>query len=221
MKHGETASPAAALSRLFDAEREVRRVSAQLLRGSPRELLVALRAAVVDAKRQHEEEASLRLVRVVPLLGELEGPEAVDLLIDVLDSDVGEARWVAGEELRDLAFDRFKEVALGLERALARLPHDAVALTELPLVVAEIPEPGVSKLLQRFLEHPSPDVVAAGLEATVTLGDPRMAQAVERLVDDARRVSVEDEEGEVDDVTLGELAKDALRMLEGGADDDA
>ena len=196
-------------------------MSAELLRGKPRDLLGALRTAVVDAKKQPEEEAALRMVRLVPLLGELEGPDAVDLLIDILDADAGEARWAAGEELRDLAFDRFKEVALGLERALARLPEDAVALTELPFVVAEIPEPGVAKLLGMVLAHANAEVVAAGLEAAVTLGDPRMAPAFERLAADTRRVHMEDEEGEVDDVTLGELAKDALKMLQGGADGDA
>lgn len=221
MKPRESASPSAALSRLFDAEREVRRISAELLRGKPRELLDALTAAIADAKRQPESEAALRLVRVAPLLGELEGPGAVDALIDVLDAESGEARWAAGEELRELAFDRFKEVALGMERALARLPHDAVALTELPFVVTEIPEPGVAKLLAKFLEHPSPDVVTAGLEAAVELGDPRIKPAIERLLDDTRQVSMEDEDGEVDEATVGELAADALDMFDGGDDGDA
>ncbi len=221
MKHREPASPSAALSRLFDAEREVRRVSAELSRVRPRDLLVALRAAIVDARQQAEAEAALRLVRIVPLLGELEGPEAVDLLIDVLDSDVGEARWAAGEELRDLGFERFKEVALGLERALERLPDESIALVELPLVIAEIPEPGVSRLLQRFLAHPVADVVAAALEAATMVADPRVTDAVRRLVDDTRRVDMEDEEGEVADGTIGELARDAMEMFEGGAADDA
>lgn len=219
MKGPDKPSAASSLTRLFDAEREVRKVSAELLRGKPKELVTALRAAVVDAKKQREEEASLRLVRVSSLLGELEGPDAVDLLIDVLDADAGEARWAAGEELRDLAFDRFKEVALGLERALKRLPPDAIALTELPFVVAEIPEPGVAKLLGMFLAHPNAEVVAAGLEAAVMLGDPRMADTFKTLLDDKRLVHVEDEEGEGDDVTIGVLAADAISMLEGGGDE--
>ena len=52
-----------------------------------------------------------------------------------------EARAVAGEELENIAFERFKEVALGIERALARLPKDSPALTELPYLLAEVAEP--------------------------------------------------------------------------------
>ena len=136
---------------LFDAERSVRRLHAQLAKTDPSVLLNALGNAVETALKEHEDEAALRLVRVAALLAELEGPKAVDLLIDILGCDEPEARHAAGEALEELAFDRFKEVALGVERALERLPGTSPALAELPYLLAEVPEPGVRKLLGRFL----------------------------------------------------------------------
>ncbi len=103
-------------------------------------------------------------MRIAALLGEHEGPRAVDALIDVLSSDHPEARRSAGEELEELAFERFKEVAGGVERALKRLPLGSPALPELPYLLAEIPEPGVIKLLGQFLVHSDPDAVAAAIE---------------------------------------------------------
>src|SRR5580698_9960444 len=142
---------------LFDAERSVRRLHAQLAKTDPTVLLSALAAAVPAAVGEQEDEATLRLVRVAALLAELEGPKPVDLLIDILGCDEPEARHAAGEALEELAFDRFKEVALGTERALGRLPPGNPALLELPYLLSGIGEPGVRKLLGRFLLNEDPD----------------------------------------------------------------
>jgi hypothetical protein len=198
---------------LFDAERSVRRLHAQLAKSDPGVLLTALADAVQTALGEQEDESALRLVRVAELLAELEGPKAVDLLIDILGCDEPEARHAAGGALEELAFDRFKEVALGIERALERLPMDSPALAELPYLLAEVPEPGVRKLLGRFLEHKDPEAVAAAIEALVEVGDPAAAPMLASLEKDKREVSVEDEEGEEGRVTLGELATEARKLL--------
>jgi hypothetical protein len=198
---------------LFDAERSVRRLHAQLAKTDPAVLLNALDAAVKAALAEHEDEAALRLVRVAALLAELEGPRPVDLLIDILGCDEPEARHAAGEALEELAFDRFKELALGVERALERLPGTSPALAELPYLLAEVPEPGVRKLLGRFLAHPEAEAVAAAIEALVDLGDPAAAPMLAALEKDKREVSLEDEEGEEGTVTLGELATEARKLL--------
>ncbi len=78
------------------------------------------------------------------------GPQVVDLLIDILASDDAEARRAAGEALSERAWDRFKDVALGIERALDRLPANSPALLELPYILAEVPEPGALKFLGIF-----------------------------------------------------------------------
>jgi HEAT repeat protein len=202
------------VSDLFDAERAVRRIDAQLVKSEPAALLDVLATQVAEALAvDDEDESALRLVRLSGILGELEGPRAVDLLIDVLASEEPEARTSAGEALSDLAFDRFKEVALGVERALERLPTGSPALLELPYLLAEIGEPGVRKLLGRFLRHADPEAVAAAIEAIVDMGDVGAAPLLGPLGDDTRRVSLEDEEGEEGTVTVGELAREAVKLL--------
>jgi len=143
----------------------------------------------------------------------MQGPGVIDLLIDILGCDEPEARHAAGEALSGLAFDRFKEVALGIERALERAPEGSPALSELPYLLVDIPEPGVLKLLGRFLGHRDADAVAAAIEALVELGDPGAVALLEKLQTDTRRVQLEDEGGTEGDATIGELAAEARGLL--------
>jgi len=210
------------LGKLFDAERTVRRLHDELTSTPSDQLLDALSDAIAAAGRESdEEEASLRLVRISSLLGEQEGPRAVDALIDVLASEHPEARQAAGEELEGLAYERFKEVAQGIERALKRLPVGSPALPELPYLIAEVPEPGVPKLLGQFLAHQDPDAVAAAIEALVEVGDPANARLIEPLVEDKRTVELADDGTEsTSEVTIGELAEEALSLLSPYEDDE-
>jgi HEAT repeat protein len=200
------------LEELFAAERTVRRLHAELASQGNKllpELEKQTRAALEDGET---DDAAANLVRISALLGELEGAESVDLLIDILGGESPEARAVAGEELENIAFERFKEVALGIERALQRLPKDSPALTELPYLLAEVAEPGCVKLLGKFLAHPEGEVVASAIEALAELGDPAGAPLLAPLVRDGRQVEVDDEaEGLL--VTVGELAHEARELL--------
>ena len=164
-----------------------------------------------------EDEASLRLVRISALLGEMSGPKVVDLLIDVLGSDEPEARQAAGEALAGLSFERFKEFALGVERALERLPDGSPALSELPYLLGEIAEPGATKLLGRFLSLRDADAVAAAIEAVVQSGDASALSYLEPLATDSRRVQLEDDGGTSGEATLGELVAEAREILRRGA----
>jgi len=203
------------LTALFDAERKARTLHAGLL-DQPREALVkelrdATRAALPNAD---DEESSLRLSRMAVLLGDLDGGEVVDLLVDILGSESPEARVQAGEALEGLAFDRFKEVALGIERAVDRLPKGSPALTELPFLLAEVGEPGCVKLLGRFLKHADAEAVAAAIEALAELGDPAAIPLLAPLEKDPRQVQLEEEDGEGERVGLGDLAFEAREILE-------
>jgi HEAT repeat protein len=212
--------PAATLKALFDAERAVRAAHDDLLDAEPEAVLPHLEEATRDAlslDELDEDESSLRLVRVAALLGEMQGARVVDLLIEILGCDEPEARHAAGEALSGLAFDRFKEVALGVERALERLPQGNLALSELPYLLAEVPEPGVTKLLARFLAHGDPDAVAAAIEALVEIGDPSALPLLAPLTGDARKVQLEDEGGTEADATIGELASEAKALLAKGS----
>src|SRR5258708_16858620 len=148
--------------------------------------------------------------------GQLAGPGAVDALVDILGSEESAARHAAGLVLEEIAYERFKEVALGIERALEKLPNDHLALTELPYLLIEIPEPGALKLVHRFLEHPNEVVVAAAIDAAVEIGDPSSAPKLARLKKHARLVELDEEEetGVEASVRIPDVAKDARLMLE-------
>ena len=131
------------LKSLFDAERKARTIHNSLVDSPRAELVRAIGDATKKALEENDEdEQSLRLTRLALLLGDLDGDAVVDLLIDILGGDAPEARIAAGEQLEALAFDRWKEVATGIERAVARLPSGSPALTELPFLLAEVAEPG-------------------------------------------------------------------------------
>jgi HEAT repeat protein len=207
---------AGTLKALFDAERAVRAAHDELVDADPEAVLPVLESTTREALSLDtidEDEASLRLVRVAALLGEMQGPRVVDLLVDILGCDEPEARHAAGEALSGLAFDRFKEVALGVERALERLPAGNPALSELPYLLAEVPEAGVAKLMSRFLAHKDVDAVAAAIEAIVEMGDPSALPLLEPLAGDARKVQLEDEGGTEGDASIGELVAEARAIL--------
>ncbi len=200
----------ARLGKLFDAERNVRTLHAELAATDAKELLAAVTPLAREMLASPDAaEANLRLVRIAELLAEVNGEAAVDLLVDILGSDQGEARLSAGEALEERGYARYKELALAIERALDRLPKDSIALQELPYLLAELPEPSVTKLLGRFLALESPDAASAAIEALVEVGDPGAVKLLTPLADDARTVDVAGETR----ITVGELAKEAIDLL--------
>ncbi|HEY8078420.1 MAG TPA: hypothetical protein VIF62_30030 [Labilithrix sp.] len=203
------------LRELFDAEKRARTLHDEILRASDDVVTAALEKAATRALAQKDHDAAAHeLVPIARLLGEVEGPKAVDLLIDLIASGSAEARVVAGEMLEAVAFDRFKEVALGIERALARLPKGSAALTELPFLLAEVGEPGCVKLLGMFLKLPDADAVAAAIEALAELGDPAAVPLLAPLEKDARQVQLDDEDHASERVSIGDLAYEARELLE-------
>jgi HEAT repeat protein len=207
------------LKALFDAERAVREAQDELVAADPALLIPLLERSTreaLDLDELDEDESSLRLVRLAALLGEMQGDRVVDLLIDILGCDEPDARQAAGEALTGLAWDRFKEVALGIERALERLPDGNPALAELPYLLAELPEPGAIKLIGRFLSHRDPDAVAAAVEALVETGDRTLLPMLDPLAADTRKVQLEDEGGTQGQATIAELVAEARALLSKG-----
>ena len=101
------------------------------------------------------------------------------------------------------------------ERALVRLPKGSPALSELPYMLAEVPEPGALKLLGQFLKHADPEAVAAAIEALVEVGDPGAAPMLAHLERDTRQVQMDGEDGVEGDgpVSIGDLATEARHLL--------
>jgi hypothetical protein len=211
-----------ALSNLFDAERTRQMLADQIASGPIEDVLEVLGAGIASARtRGDERDRVLELESIAQILGQLSGPGAVDALIEILGSEEPEARHAAGVALEEISFERFKEVALGVERSLSSLPPDHLALTELPYLLVGVPEPGVPRLIHRFLEHPNEEVVAAGIEACVELGEPSSVPRLEKLENDSRLIRMEDDrleddehEGEGATITVGELAQEARQTIE-------
>lgn len=202
------------LALLFDAERNVRTLHAELAKAQVDVVLPAIERAITEslALSDHEE-AALRQVRCAELLGEMKEARAIDKLIDLMGEGEPEARIVAGEALQELGYSRFKDVALGVERALARLAPASPALSEIPYMLAEIPEPGVMVLLKKFLQRKDAESVAAAIEALAEVGDPEAIPMLEPLEKDKRVISMDElEEGTT--ITIGELAAEAIDLLE-------
>lgn len=201
------------LQRIFDSDRVLRQAESELLRNKGSDELVAfLERETENALRMEDrKEGAMRLERLADLCAQVPGPRMTDALIAILNDREPRVRVAAGEALRDLGYERYAEVARGIERALSR-NADGLSMSELPWVLAEIAEPSALPLIRRFLDHPSPDVIAAAIEALAQLRDPDSISALERFMSDPRVVTIEDFEDETK-TTLGELAADALEIL--------
>jgi HEAT repeat protein len=205
--------PRAHLRALFDADRSLRHAERTLLLSAPSDVLADVFSAAADRALgdSDAERQELELVRLADLCAQVEGPVAVDTLLRILDHADPAVRAEAGEALLDVAYERFKEVANAIERALDQR-RDGIAMEELPYMLAEVHDPDPMPLMLRFLAHPRAEVVASTIEAIVERADPSAVPKVKKLLGDTREVTVP----ELDDekVTLGDLAADALSFFE-------
>jgi HEAT repeat protein len=203
-----------ALRSIFEAERSLRQHERDLLSAEPAAVRALLSAAVTEAKALAEpHETALRLERLSDLCAQVEGPEMTDALIAILDDELPSVRVHAAEALVDVGYERYAELARGIERALGR-PGHALALQELPWVLCEIGEQSARPLIARFLQHGEVEVVASAIEALAELGDPGAVKDLLPLCDDARPIELDGDLGGVA-ATLGELARETIEALEG------
>lgn len=199
------------LARIFAADREARDAEEDLMRAPDDELAELLAEAVEDAlEHADSEESELRLRRLSDLCAQIPGPRMADTLISILGHEDPQVRIEAGEAIRDVAFERFKEIARAVERALDQ-DLRGIAMQELPFVLTEVRDPDPIPLVARFLKHPEAEVVAAAIESIAAYGDPTAAEHLTPLVDDEREAVLEDLDG--GNTNIGELAKAALEEL--------
>jgi hypothetical protein len=203
---------AAIFERLYAAERALRESEEQFFSsGDPDALSRAVHAAVEEARKlEAGDERSVRLYRLAMLCSELPGPEPIEALLAILDEEDLSARAEAGESLLELAYERYKEVAVAIEARLAK-NHEGPSMEELPFILTEVFDPDPVPLVARFLAHPKADIVAAAIEALATYGDPASVQKLRPLLRDTRTVMVPDLEG--GEATIGELANEAVSAL--------
>lgn len=200
------------LRRIFEADREMRAAERKLLEKTSEELIALLVRATEEALRMADRtEGAMRLERLADLCAQVPGPQMTDALIDILDDPEPRVRVAAGEALTDVGYERYAEVARGVERAL-EADKAGSAMAELPWILAEIGEPSALPLIRRFLQHTDPNVIATAIEALVHLGDPDAVQDLQGFLGDERNATIDDFESETR-TTLGELAQEALTML--------
>lgn len=185
--------------------------------GSDPERVGALRAAIEAAADAPPTAARTRLMRVADLCAQVPGPDMADTLVELADHADILVRDAAGRALVEAGFERYAEIARAIDRALDA-ERRGPAMEILPLVVAEIGEPSAVGILRRFLAHPDADVVASAIEGFAELGDPDGIPYVEELVDDDRKVSLDDTEETT--TSLGELAEQTIMELGFDPDDE-
>jgi len=201
------------LTSIFDADRAQRRATEAFFdAGDERARVEAIgRAVAAAAKIDDEEESAERLMRAGDLLGEIGGAAAVALLLELLNHDEPAVRVSAGESLLELGHSRFAEVARAFEKAIES-GAQTNALAEVPYILAEIGEAGGVKLCTKLLGHADANVVGAAIESLAALGDPAAIKHIEKLTKDKRAVPQE-EELDTGEVTVGELAAEAIEHL--------
>ena len=207
------------LETIFRSDRELRDAEARLLQTRDANTLTdVLWSATEEASSmQDRREGTMRLERLADLCAQVPGPRMTDALIKILDDEDPAVRVAAGEALLDVGYERYAEVARGIERVLDK-KHQGPAMAELPWVLAEIGEPSALTLIRRFLESSEAEVAASAIEALTTLMDPGAIPALEALVNDKRQVAVDD--GETESMTtVGELAEEAIAELSAGAEE--
>ncbi|MEI8259408.1 MAG: HEAT repeat domain-containing protein, partial [Deltaproteobacteria bacterium] len=177
---------------------------------------IAALAAGVDrgfADKESEDGGSA-LMRIADVLVDIANADAAKLLFKILGHEEPEVRVSAGEALMELLYDRFAEVARIIEAEIDR-GGNAVALAEVPFILAEVGEPGGVKIVTKLLKHADAEVVGAAIEGLAAMGDPTALKALEPLKNDKRKVTMEEDDENAGEVTIGELAGEAIEHLRG------
>jgi len=122
-----------------------------------------------------------------------------------------DVRLLSGDALLHLAQDGLERIMPAVEDALEK---GGLRAEEMPFLLTDVDHPDVPRVLERFLAMETPDVVASAIEALAEYGDSSCVPSLKRIVGDKRKISVEENDVEKDDYTIGQLAQDAIDMLE-------
>jgi len=174
-------------------------------------------------------------------------PERAAALDQVLDET---RRATGEDDLLPLAMLRAADLAVGLEtrgaallaaglehpnpdvrelsgQALLRpaadraLERGGAAAEEMVFVLAGVDDEEAPREIERFLAHAEADVVATAVEALAEVGDEQTITALEDLVDDQREVGIDGEEDEERETCrIGDLAREAIEMIEKELDEE-
>lgn len=205
-------TPDKLLEHIFEADRSAEAAEATLLQTPPVQLVELICQATASALSLDEPlERTRQLRRLADLSAQIPGPEMIENLVAILDSEDATSRLNAGEALLDLAYERYAEFARTVKR-LVEQAHQGPSMSELPFIVAEVAEPSAVSLISAFLQLNDADAVAAAIEALVVVGDPSAQSLLKPLLNDSRTVTLHDEQ-ETLTVSLADLAAEAMGAL--------
>jgi HEAT repeat protein len=157
-----------------------------------------------------EDPVSIALVRASDMVIPLE-ERGAKLLARGLSHANPDVRRLVGEALLAIAEEGLAKIRPAIDFALGA---GCPAAEEMPFLLAMTEDPDTSKTIAEFLKNSDADAVAAAIEALADVGDAAAVPALRALVDDKRVVAVEGEGEESHEWTLGDLAAEAIEMIE-------
>jgi HEAT repeat protein len=159
-----------------------------------------------------DDPCTIAAVRTTDMLVPL-GEGGAKVLAQGLTHTNPDVRSLAGEALLGIAEDGLEAIRPAISFALGA---GCPAAEEMPFLLAMLDHEDVPKAIAEFLKSADPHVVSAAIEALADFGDPASVPALKALLKDKRVVAVEgeDEGEEVKEWTIGELAGEAIEMIE-------
>ncbi len=157
-----------------------------------------------------EDPLSIGLIRIAEMLLSHSSDRITKILGNGLGHPNSDVRLLSGDALLHLAEDGLDNIMPAVEDALEK---GGLQADEMSFLLTDVDHPEVPNVLLRFLDQESVDIVASAIEALAEFGDPSSIPALEKLTNDKRMVPVEGETKQTS-LTLGELAKEAIEMLQ-------
>ena len=174
----------------------------------------ALERVLEETRKATGEEDALPLamVRATDLAVALE-TLAATTLAPGLEHDNPDVRHMTGEAMLNLVEDDVERLRPAMDWAAER---GGAAAEEMIFVLAATDDDEAPRLIERFLGHAETNVVAAAIEALADTGDEQSITVLEDLVDDQREVKVDadDESGDQETWRIGDIAREAIEMIE-------
>jgi HEAT repeat protein len=196
------------IEELFELQRTITEAKFKLLKETEKEALTSVIQDMLSQRLTNEfKQYKSQIEVLLELLCRIETKEASNILLEVLNHKDTSLREFAGECLIEKANYELPTVKKAIKDFIKETTKGP-GLREIPYILMEmdIESQELSKILIDLLKCPDPQVVAEGLEAISEIGDESCLEAVQKLLNDKRKVEIEDEPGVY--LTIGELAKE-------------
>jgi HEAT repeat protein len=155
----------------------------------------------------------MALVRVAEMMSTLDN--AAEALVQGLSHPNEDVRQQFGSAIISIGSEYGVEAIIPAVDLV--LKNNDLSTNEMPYILGWIEDPDIAPQIHRFLEVDNTGVVYAAIEAIVHVGDPDSIEALKKLVDDPRKVPLDDDiDDDIDDdeTTIGNIAMEAIDLLD-------